>query len=70
MELIGRVNEADIFVGDNQVTALINMEAWVSTIIWEFCEQHGHNIHPIKQILHLGGMGGFSIPYLGYIEAL
>ena len=23
----------------------------------------------MKQMLHLEGMGGFSIPYLGYIEA-
>ena len=24
----------------------------------------------MKQMLHLEGMGGFSIPYLGYIEAI
>ena len=69
MELFGRVNEADIFVGDIQVRALIDMEAQVSTITQEFCEQHGYDIHPMKQMLHVEGMGGFPIPYLGYIEA-
>ena len=35
-----------------------------------FCEQHGYDIHPLKQMLCMEGMGGFSIPYLGYIEAI
>ena len=56
-------------MGDIQVTALIDTGAQVSTITWEFCEQHGYDIHPVKQMLHLQGMGGFSIPYLSYIEA-
>ena len=49
--------------------ALIDKGAQVSTITWDFCKQHQYDIQPIKQMLHLEGMGGFSIPYLGYIEA-
>ena len=49
--------------------ALINMGAQVSTITRDFCEQHGYDIYPMKQMWHLERMGGFSIPYLGYIEA-
>ena len=45
------------------------MGAQVSIITRDFCEQHGYDIYPVKQMLHLEGMGGFSIPYLGYIEA-
>ena len=69
MELIGRVNEADIFVGDIWIMVLIDMEAQVSTITQEICKQHGYDIHPMEQMLCLEGMGEFSIPYLGYIEA-
>ena len=49
--------------------ALIDAGVQVSTITQEFCKQHGYDIHCIKQMLHLEGMGGFSIPYLGYIKA-
>ena len=45
------------------------MGTQVSTITQEFCEQYGYDIHPMKQMLCLEGMGRFSIPYLGYIEA-
>ena len=65
IELMGRVNEADIFVRDIWVMALIDTGAQVTTINQEVCEQHRYNIHPMKQMLHLQGMGGFSIPYLG-----
>ena len=44
------------------------MGAQVSTINRDYCEQHGYDIYPMKQMLCLEGMGGFSIPYLGYIR--
>ena len=69
VELIGRVNEDAICVGDIQVTAVINTGAQVSTITLDFCDKHGDDIHPVKQMSHLEGTGGFSILYLGYIEA-
>ena len=56
-------------MGDIQVMAFIDMGAQISTITQEFCKQHGYDIHPVKQLLYLEEMGGFSIPYLGYIEA-
>ena len=68
IELIGRVNEGDNFVGDIWFTALIDTRVQVSTISLDFCEKHGYDIHPIKQMLYLGGTG-FSIPYLGYRKA-
>ena len=69
VELNGRVNEGDIFVGDIQVTALIDTGAQVSTITQDFCEAHRYDIHPAKQILCLEGTWRFSIPYLKCIEA-
>ena len=68
-ELIGGFNEADIFISDIWVMALIDTGAQVSTVTRDFCEQHGYNIYPMKQMLHSEGTGEFSIPYLGYIEA-
>ena len=41
----------------------------VSTVIQDFCEQHGYDIYPMKQMLHLEGTGGFYIPYLWHTEA-
>ena len=46
------------------------MGAQVSTITRDFCEQHRYDVYLIKQMLDLEAMGGFSIPYLGYIEAI
>ena len=45
------------------------MRAQVSAITRDICEQHMHHIYTMKQMLHLEGVGGFSIPYLGYVEA-
>ena len=62
VELNGRVNEADIFVGDIQVTSLIDTRTQVSTITQDFCEEHGYEIHPVK-MLQLKGKGvHHSIP--------
>ena len=69
VELLGRGSETDIFIGDIQVNALIDTRAQVSTITQDFCEEHRYKIHPVKQILCLGGTGQFTIPYLEYIEA-
>ena len=56
------------FVGDIQVTAVIDTRAQVSTITQDFCEEHGCKIHPVKHMLQSEGIGG-HIPYLGHIEA-
>ena len=63
MELIGRVTEADILLGDISVMALIDTGAQVSTITQDFCEQHGYDINPVKQMLHIEGIGGIHRSY-------
>ena len=54
-----RVNEADIFVGDIQVMALIDTGStgfhYYSGIS---VNNNGHDIYPMKQMLQLEGMGG------------
>ena len=49
--------------------ALIDTRAQVSTLTWDFSEEHRYKIHPVKQMIHLERTGGFTIPYMGYIEA-
>ena len=51
MELTVRINEADIFVGDIRVIAVIDTGAQISTITQDFCKKHGYEIHPVKQML-------------------
>ena len=58
VELIRRVNEADIFVHDIWVSAPIDTWAEISTIAWDSYEEHGYEIHPVKQILQLEETGG------------
>ena len=58
VDLIGRVSEAEFFVGEIWVTAVIDTRAQVSTITQDFCEEHRYEIHPIKQMLCLEGTGG------------
>ena len=70
MELIGRVYEANIFISNIWVRSLIDTGAQLSTITQDFSEQHGYDIHPVKQMLCLEGTGGFSIPYPRYIGAI
>ena len=48
VELFGRVNEADIFVGEIWVMALIITGAHVSSITQDFCGKFGYDIHPVK----------------------
>ena len=52
IELISRVNEANIFMSNIWVTALIDTGAQVSTITKEFCEQHGYDIPSVQQMLN------------------
>ena len=65
VEFIGRVNEADVFVGNIWVMAHIDTGAQVSTITQDFCEEHMYN----KTNAAFRGNRGFAIPYLGYMEA-
>ena len=52
VRLIGRPNEAHVFIDDIKVTTLIDTGAQVSTITQDLCEEHRFEIHPIKQMLH------------------
>ena len=57
-DLIRRVNEAGIFAGNIQATALMDTGAQVSTMTQDICEEHGYEINPVKQMLWLEGTRG------------
>ena len=66
--LVGRSNEASVIVDWQEVTALIDLGAKVSSIRSGFCECLALEVHPLGRLLELKGMGGSTIPYLGYVE--
>ena len=66
--LIGEANEGNIFVDDEQITALIDSGAQVTTINVGLVQKLGIPIRPLKTILHISATGGSLVPYLGYVE--
>ena len=57
-----------VVIGGQEVTALINSGAQVSSISTQFCEDLALPIQPLGQLLELEGTGGAAIPYLGFVE--
>ena len=65
--LVGKVNEAHIFIDD--VECLVDSGAQISTITIEFVKQLGLKIHQLDRILKIETTGGGDISYMGYVEA-
>ena len=55
-------------MGRQEVTALIDSGAQVSSISAQFCKDLILQIQFLGQLLELEGMGGAAIPYLGFVE--
>ena len=51
-----------------EVTALVDLEAQVSTISARLCKELDLEIQPLGQLLELEGTGGAAIPYFGFVE--
>ena len=67
--LVGRINEGPVIVEGEEITALIDSGAQVSTVNAEWCKQMGLEIQPLDSLLlEVSGHGGSQIPYLGYVE--
>ena len=66
--LIGHSNKAPVIIDGQEVAALIDLGAQVSSISPQFCEELTLQIQPPGQLLMLEGMGGAAIPYLRYVE--
>ena len=68
MQLVGHANEVPVVIDGCEVTALIDLGAWVSNISAQLCKDLGLKIQPLGQLLELQGTGGAAIPYLGFVE--
>ena len=64
--LVGHSNEALVIVDGQEMAALIDLGAHVSSISSQFCEDL--QIQPLSQLLELEGTGGSTIPYLRFME--
>ena len=66
--LIGCSNEAPVIIDRQEVAALIDLGAQVSSISAQLCEDLTLQIQSLGWLLELEGTGGAAIPYLGYVE--
>ena len=66
--LVGCSNEALVIIDGQEVTALIDLGAQVSSIRAQFCEELTLQIQPLGQLLELEGTAGAAIPYLRFVE--
>ena len=67
-QLVGCSNEVPVVIDGQEVTALIDLGAQVSSISTQFCEDLALPIQPLGQLLELEGTGGAAIPCLGFVE--
>ena len=65
---MGHANEVPVVVDGHEVAALVDLEAQVSNISAQLCEDLGLKIQPFGWLLELEGTGGAAIPYLGFVE--
>ena len=68
VQLVGHANEAPVVMDGQEVSALVDLGAQVSTISALFCEELGLEIQPLGQLLELEGTGGAAIPYFRFVE--
>ena len=66
--LVGHSNEVPVIVDGQEMTALIDVGAQVSSISSQFCGDLALHIHPLGQLLELEGTGDSAIPYLRFVE--
>ena len=67
-QLVGHSNEVPVVIDGQEVTALIDLGAQVSSISTQFCKDLALPIQPLGQLLELEDTGGAAIPYLGFVE--
>ena len=66
--LIGPRNKVEVIMNDEQVTALVDSGAQISTVSMAFVERRGLPIWQLQQLLDFEGFGGVEVPYTGYTQ--
>ena len=70
--LVGCSNEADVHIGGFKCRGLLDTGAMVTSVSEDFYRRYLEKDHPIQKldkILEVEGMGGYKLPYQGFIEA-
>ena len=67
--LIGKANETEIKIENQNFTALIDSGAQISQLTNSLVTALGLELKNLKELLPLEGAGGIIVPYLGYVEA-
>ena len=67
--LIGKANETEVKIENQNFTALIDSGAQISQLTNSLVTALGLELKNLKELLPLEGAGGIDVPYLGYIEA-
>ena len=65
--LVGCSNEAPVIVDGQRMIVLTDLDAHVSSISSQFCEDLALQIQPLGWLLELEGTGGSAIPYLRFV---
>ena len=66
--LIGKANETEIIIENQQVKGLIDSGAQVSSISDTFASKLGLKVKQLETLLDLEPAGGGQVPYNGYVE--
>ena len=69
VRLIGKVNETQVKIENQKLTALIDSGAQILQLMKLLVEALGLKMKTLNEILPLDGAGGIDVPYLGYVEA-
>ena len=57
--LIRRANEEKILINGKSVTALLDTGSQVTHISHDYCQAMGIPMHPVTQLVHIEGTGGY-----------
>ena len=65
---MGKANETDVEIDGIISKALIDSSAMILMMSKDYCYEHGYKIWPLERLVPIEGIGGASVPYLGYVE--
>ena len=69
VRLIGDTNETKVVLEGVNCTSLVDSGAQVSSITEQLAHTLELEIKPLRKLVRIEGVGGYSVPYLGYCEA-
>ena len=68
VRILGRANETEIEINGKISKALIESGAMILMTSKGYCDEHGHEIHPLDRLVPIEGSGGADVPYFSHVE--